>query len=80
MKAKSIKKLWLDESGDSGFRFNSGSSTHFIVGFIYLNIDQELVDKEIIKINKQISQLKLRLTSNYEFKFSRCSNKFRREF
>ena len=82
MKVKSIQKLWLDESGDSGFRFNAGSSTHFIVGFVYLEINQKFIDKEVVKINKQISQLKskLHLTSDYEFKFSRCSNKFRKEF
>ncbi|MFH1938303.1 MAG: hypothetical protein ABIJ60_02090 [Patescibacteria group bacterium] len=53
-----------------------------IIGFVYLDINQELIDKEIIKINKQISQLKskLHLTSDYEFKFSRSSNKFRKEF
>ncbi|MCD6221222.1 DUF3800 domain-containing protein [bacterium] len=77
-----VNKLWIDESGDPGFKFNYGSTKHFIIGFVYLNIDQKEIDKGVRKIKEQITQLKskLHLTSDYEFKFSRCKDKFRKEF
>jgi len=76
----SINKLWLDESGDSGFRFERGSSKYFVVVFVYLEGDN--IDEETAKIEKQINRLKEKfsLTADYEFKFSRCKNKLKQEF
>ena len=76
----SINKLWLDESGDSGFRFERGSSKYFVVAFVYLESDN--IDEETAKIEKQINRLKEKfsLTADYEFKFSRCKNKLKQEF
>jgi len=46
-----INKLWLDESGDSGFKFEQGSSRYFVVTFVYL----ENNDVEISRIEKQMN-------------------------
>jgi len=76
----SINKLWLDESGDTGFKFELGSSKYFLITLVYLESNN--IDEEISKIEKQINQLKEKfsLTINYEFKFSRCKNKLKEEF
>lgn len=73
---QSIIKLWIDESGDCGFKFNKGSSKFFVIAIIYL------FDENENKIEKTINQLKLKLqlTEDYEFKFSRCRDNFRKEF
>jgi len=51
------------------------------MAFIYFK-DQENIDEAILNIEKQINKLKemLSLTVDYEFKFSRCKNKFKIEF
>lgn len=69
-----ISKLWEDESGDWGFKFDKRSSRFLIIVIVYL------IDKD--KIEEIINQLKskLHLTEGYEFKFSRCKDKFRKEF
>jgi hypothetical protein len=76
----SINKLWLDESGDSGFKFEQGSSRYFVVTFIYLESNN--IGEETLEVEKQIEQLKEKfsLTPNYELKFSRCKNKLKQEF
>lgn len=63
-----IKKLWIDESGDCGFKFNRGSSRFLVIVAVYLTGKAN--------INKEIS--KLRSDRNYEFKFSKSSNKTRK--
>ena len=75
-----IKKLWLDESGDGGFRFKFGSSKYFVVATIYLENNE--IEEEISRIRKQIHQLKEKfaLTAEYEFKFSRCKDTFKIAF
>jgi len=71
-----ITKLWIDESGDSGFKFAKGSSSFLILAVVYLTHG----DKEA-NINKAINKLKLKLnlSKGYEFKFSRCKDKFRKK-
>ena len=44
--------LYLDESGDLGFNFTSGSSKVFVVTFIETNLENKQLDK-ILKITKQ---------------------------
>jgi len=80
--AHSISRVWLDESGDSGFKFESGSSRHFIITLVYLELAEETIEEELKNIEKQIGQLKekLALSSDYEFKFSRCKEKIKKEF
>ncbi|MEK7500315.1 MAG: DUF3800 domain-containing protein [Patescibacteria group bacterium] len=72
-----ITKLWADESGDSGFKFTSGSSRYLVIAIVYTY--SEVATRTI---TAAISDLKrsLGLTGDYEFKFSRCSNKFKESF
>ncbi len=69
-----ITRIWIDESGDCGFKFDKGSSRFFVISVIYLVNEN--------KIETSIDQLKLKLglSRDYEFKFSRCKNKLKKEF
>lgn len=71
---KIINKLWIDESGDCGFKFDKGSSRFLVIVAVYLTDGN--------RIEEVINQLKLdlNLSKEYEFKFSRCKDKFREEF
>lgn len=73
---KAITQLWADESGDSGFKFNRGSSVHMVVAVVYM------VASDASTISEAITNMKtkLGLPLEFEFKFSRTSNKFREEF
>jgi len=76
---ETIKKFWMDESGDCGFKFNSGSSKFFVLVAVYIIVSD---DDEGTTIDEAIKQLKIQhnLTENFEFKFSRCKEKLRKEF
>ncbi len=76
--AKTIKKFWMDESGDCGFKFDSGSSKFFVLVAVYI-FDGSSGDD---KISEAIKKLKTQhnFSENYEFKFSRCKEKLRKEF
>jgi len=69
-----INKIWIDESGDCGFKFDKGSSKYLVIVAVYLTDGN--------KIEEVIDQLKLdlNLTRDYEFKFSRCRDKIREKF
>jgi len=73
---QTITKLWIDESGDCGFKFDKGSSRFLVITAIYL------INADANKINKLTDQLKskLKLSKDYEFKFSRCPDKNKKEF
>jgi len=74
---KVITKLWIDESGDSGFKFSGGSSKILVIVAVYVK-----EGKDESKMEMEIDRLKakLRLTKDYEFKFSRCKDDFRMQF
>ena len=74
MEIKKIDKLWIDESGDCGFKFNKGSSRFLIIVVVYL------INKTSTKNSLKDLNLKLNLTEGYEFKFSRSKDKLRKEF
>ncbi|NIR68121.1 MAG: DUF3800 domain-containing protein, partial [Aliifodinibius sp.] len=71
-----ITKLWLDESGDRGFKFNKGSSRFFVIAAVFF------VEEGLNETEQAITDLKTRLNlpPDYEFKFSRSSYTFREEF
>ena len=73
-----IEKLWLDESGDAGFKFNSGSSQFLVIVTLYITNATIGENGILTKINEIKSRL--RLPQTYEFKFSRCRDKFKKEF
>ncbi len=69
-----ITKLWSDESGDCGFKFDRGSSRFLVIVAVYL------IEENKIEISMNQLKLELSLTDDYEFKFSRCKDKFKKEF
>lgn len=77
--AKAIRKFWMDESGDCGFKFDSGSSKIFVLVAVYIvnsgDDDSSVVGEAIKKLKVQHN-----FTENFEFKFSRSKEKLRREF
>lgn len=72
-----IKNFWIDESGDAGFKFDKGSSRVLVIVMIY-STDSDIVNG----VENIVNELKsdLHLTKDYEFKFSRCKDKFRKAF
>ncbi len=70
-------QVFIDESGDSGFKFEHGSSRFFTVGLV---IFQDA--NEVVKCYKAISDLKEKLgwSDLDEFHFKRNSDKVRRTF
>jgi len=73
-----ISKLWIDESGDAGFKFTKGSSRFLVLVAVYIigTIENEhTVSKSVVKLKED-----LKLTKRYEFKFSRCKNEYKNNF
>jgi len=69
----------MDESGDCGFKFDSGSSKFFVLVAVYI---ATLGDDNITVIGEAIKKLKIQhnLTENFEFKFSRSKERLRKDF
>ena len=63
-----------DESGETGFRFEQGSSRFFVVALVFVDDPQT--------VRGQIEQLKweLGLSARFEFKFNKTSRRFRLTF
>ncbi len=57
--------VYLDESGDTGFKFRNGSSRYFVIALL-------LVD-DPLPLHQAVHDLRLRLnkSESYEFKFMR---------
>lgn len=74
---KAVDSLWIDESGDSGFQFEKGSSRFLILAAVYLDegTPEGIIEKEVHDL-----KMRLRVTADYEFKFSRCKDNFKKEF
>jgi len=68
---------FVDESGDSGFNFSTGSSTFFIcVAAIFPDsFSADACDRSIDELRRT-----LKMPSRYEFHFSHCSDRVRAEF
>ena len=64
--------VFIDESGDAGFKINKGSSSHFIVTLVLFADKKEAsrADEYFIEIRKQLN---LRL--DFEFHFHKTSRK-----
>lgn len=69
--------IYIDETGDTGFKLDKGSSHIFCITLLIFNDN-----KEIEKMAKAIKRLqeKLHFHSNDEWKFSKTASKFRLEF
>ncbi len=69
--------VFIDDSGDPGFKLDKGSSKSFVICCVIF--DDEL---EAEKTALKIKELRRRLKKSdfFEFKFNKCSKKFRKEF
>ena len=66
--------VFIDESGDSGFKLQKGSTTSFVVALVVFdeNLDAEETALEIKKYRKKIGK-----TERFEFKFNKCNKELR---
>jgi hypothetical protein len=69
--------IFLDESGDAGFKFDQGSTTHFVIALV---IFDKTLDAEETAVHIKRLREKLNLNERYEFKFSKSSDFFRYQF
>lgn len=69
--------VFLDESGDTGRRINSGSSKFFLVGLTVFDDNNEalLCDQRISLLRRELNR-----SSNFEFHFSDNSDNIRQSF
>jgi hypothetical protein len=69
--------VFLDDSGDPGFKVKKGSSPCFVIALAIFDdhLEAEACAVEIKKLRR-----KLGLSDQFEFKFSKCSPDFRKQF
>ena len=69
--------VFIDDSGDPGFKFDKGSTSHFIIGMVIF--DDEL---EAEKTAVAIKELKrdINFAADTEFRFFRTSNDYKKKF
>jgi hypothetical protein len=69
--------IFLDESGDTGFKFDLESSKYFSIGIVIFNDTEEAEACDI-----RIEQLKKELEkpSNFEFHYTKNSNAIKEKF
>jgi len=65
---------YIDESGDTGFKFNQGSTEHFVVALVLVE-DPLPLQMAIDDLREQLS-----LPRRTEFRFNRTSDRFRQCF
>ncbi len=63
-----------DEAGETGFKFERGSSRFFVVAFVFVDDPQPLRER-IERLKREMG-----LSSRYEFKFNKMSRRFRQAF
>lgn len=69
--------VFIDDSGDPGFRLEKGSSSHFVIACIVFDDDLE-AEKTSIAI-KELRR-KLNVNDRYEFKFNKTDQRFKKAF
>ncbi|MCX6816732.1 MAG: DUF3800 domain-containing protein [Candidatus Beckwithbacteria bacterium] len=69
--------VFIDESGDPGFKLQKGSSDIFVLALVIFNDNLE-AEKTSVAI-KELRR-KLKLQDKYEFKFNKTNRKFRKAF
>lgn len=69
--------VFIDESGDAGFKIDKGSSTHFVVTLVLFTDKGEALkaDDHISEIRKQLN-----LHADFEFHFHKTGKRFCRHF
>lgn len=69
--------VFVDESGDTGFKFAEGSSTYFVVTLVIFGNNEEA---EKLRFRIDVLRNELRLPHDYEFHFFRNKVHIRRAF
>lgn len=69
--------VFLDDSGDPGFKVKKGSSPCFVIALVVFDdhLEAESCAVEIKKLRRELG-----LSDHFEFKFSKCCDKFRTMF
>ena len=69
--------IFIDESGDTGFKVQIGSSPNFVIaGIIFRdNLDAERTALAIKELKRELN-----FSDDYEFKFTKCCNDIRKKF
>lgn len=69
--------VFIDDSGDPGFKLEKGSSKVFIITLVIFddNLEAEKTSVAIKELRR-----KLKVSDYYEFKFNKCSPKFKKNF
>lgn len=71
MKSKNTNQIiFIDDSGDPGFKLSRGSSSHFVISCVIFDDELE-AEKAAITIKE--FRRKIKKTDRYEFKFNKCS-------
>ena len=69
--------VFIDDSGDPGFKFDKGSSAIFVIALIIF--DDELEAEKASLAIKELRR-KLRVSDKFEFKFNKMNRKFKNQF
>ena len=69
--------VFIDDSGDPGFRIHKGSSPIFVIALV---IFDDLLEAEKTSIAIKELRRKLKVSDLYEFKFNKTNKKFRTNF
>lgn len=69
--------IFVDDSGDPGFRIEKGSSSHFVIAMVVFDDPLE-AEKTSLAI-KELRR-KLKVSDLFEFKFNKANRKFRNDF
>ena len=69
--------VFIDDSGDPGFKTKKGSSPIFVIALVIFddNLEAEKTSLAIKELRR-----KLKVSDRYEFKFNKTNRKFRKEF
>lgn len=69
--------VFLDDSGDPGFKVKKGSSPCFVIALVIFDdaLEAEACAVDIKKLRRQLG-----LSDHFEFKFSKCCDQFRAQF
>jgi len=69
--------IFIDESGDAGFKVEKGSSSHFVIALVIFDDELE-AEETALKIKKL--RRDLNKSSAFEFKFNKCNKELRLAF
>ena len=69
--------VFIDDSGDAGFKLYKGSSKHFVIACVVFDDDLD-AEETALKIKRLRRSLKWR--DNHEFKFNKMNKEFRLSF